>query len=162
MNTSWLCCGFDNIQGLQLTSHVRLCTSSLQAAVEFLVMAQQPQQAFEVAQVHGQMDAYVRFVGAEASSEDLLAAASHYETRGNVETAAQLYAKYGQPDVALRLYMQVLYKPVPYLQYDAKKCTELTEMYLLCHLPWASYVSMECMHGHMCMEHVVLLAIRSV
>lgn len=81
---------------------------AVQAAVEFLLIAKQHQQAFEVAQAHSQMEAYVRFAGDDASSDDLLAVASHYETRGDVEAAARLYAKCGQPDVALRLYMQVL------------------------------------------------------
>ena len=102
----------------------------LQAAVEFLLMAKQHQQAFQVAQVHSQMDAYVRFVGDDANPEDLLAAASHYATRGNVERAAGLYAKCGQPDVALRLYIQVncflFQKPSGSSGFERNKANEST------------------------------------
>lgn len=80
--------------------------------MEFLLIAKQPQQAFEVAQTHGQMDAYVRSLGSNPSSADCVRAAAYYETRGNMDAAAQLYAQCGQPDKALTLYMQVRYHPV--------------------------------------------------
>lgn len=70
-------------------------------------MAKQPQQAFDVAQTHGQMDAYVRFVGSNASKEDAVRIAMYYEARGNFDAAAQLYYQSGQPNKALLLYMQV-------------------------------------------------------
>ncbi len=79
----------------------------VQAAVEFLLIARQPQQAFEVAQTHGQMDAYVRCMGGHPNSEDCVRVAAYYETRGNLDAAAQLYAQCGQPHKALTLYMQV-------------------------------------------------------
>ena len=79
----------------------------LQAAVEFLLMAKQPHQAFDIAQTQGQMDAYVRFMGSNASSEDSVRIALYYEARGNKEAAAELYARNGQPQKALSLYMQV-------------------------------------------------------
>ena len=72
-------------------------------------MAKQPQQAFEVAQTHGQMDAYVRFLGSNANSEDCVRVAVYYEARGNSDAAAQLYSQSGQPQKALLLYMQVKY-----------------------------------------------------
>lgn len=76
--------------------------------MEFLLIAKQQQQAFQVAQTHDQMDAYLRFAGDGINPEDMLSVAGYYETRGSVATAAQLYAKCGQPSTALRLYMQVL------------------------------------------------------
>ncbi|KAL3149725.1 hypothetical protein ABBQ38_013551 [Trebouxia sp. C0009 RCD-2024] len=83
-----------------------LAARDYQAAVEFLLMAKQPQQAFDVAQTHGQMDAYVRFVGSNASKEDAVRIAMYYEARGNFDAAAQLYYQSGQPNKALLLYMQ--------------------------------------------------------
>lgn len=85
----------------------------MQAAVEFLLMAKQPQQAFEVAQTHGQMDAYVRFVGSNASSDDCVRIAVYYEARGNFDMAAQLYSQSGQAHKALLLYIQVRDFPAP-------------------------------------------------
>lgn len=79
----------------------------VQAAVEFLLMAKQPQQAFEVAQTHGQMAAYVQFMGSNASSDECVRIAGYYEARGNFDAAAQLYSQGGQPQKALLLYMQV-------------------------------------------------------
>lgn len=70
-------------------------------------MAKQPQQAFDVAQTHAQMDAYVRFMGSHASSEDCVKAAMYYEAHGNLDAAALLYSQSGQPNKALLLYMQV-------------------------------------------------------
>lgn len=78
-----------------------------QAAVEFLLLARQPQQAFEAAQTHGQMDAYVRSMGSNPTSDDCVRVAAYYETRGNMGAAAQLYAQCGQCHKALTLYMQV-------------------------------------------------------
>lgn len=80
----------------------------MQAAVEFLLVAKQPQQAFEVAQTHGQMDAYVRFVGSNASSDDCVRIAMYYEARGNFDMAARLFSQSGQPHKALLLYIQVI------------------------------------------------------
>lgn len=79
----------------------------MQAAVEFLLIAKQPQQAFDIAQTQGQMDPYVRFMGNNASNEDSVQIALYYEARGNKEAAAELYARSGQPQKALSLYMQV-------------------------------------------------------
>ena len=79
----------------------------LQAAVEFLLLARQPQQAFDVAQTHGQMDAYVRGLGTSANTEDSLRVAAYYENRGSQDSAAQMYAQAQQPYKALVLYMQV-------------------------------------------------------
>ena len=84
----------------------------MQAAVEFLLMAKQPQQAFEVAQMHGHMDAYVRFMGSNASSDDCVRIAMYYEARGSFDKAAQLYSQSGQPHKALLLYMQVVRFPL--------------------------------------------------
>lgn len=98
-------------------------------------MAKQQQQAFQVAQMYSHMDAYVRFVGDDANPEDLLAAASHYATRGNVERAAGLYAKCGQPDVALRLYIQVrcflFPNPSGSSGFEHNKANESTDVLLL-------------------------------
>lgn len=79
----------------------------MQAAVEFLLMAKQPQQAFDVAQTHGQMDVYVRFMGSNASSDECVRIAGYYEARGNLDAAAELFSQGGQPQKALLLYMQV-------------------------------------------------------
>ena len=79
----------------------------MQAAVEFLLMAKQPQQAFDIAQTHAQMDAYVKFMGSNSGSDDYLRIAQYYEARGNTESAAALFVQAGQPQKALFLYMQV-------------------------------------------------------
>ena len=71
------------------------------------MLARQPQQAFEVAQTHGQMDAYVRFMGSSPSSGDCSRVAAYYETRGNLSAAAQMYAQSGQSHKALTMYIQV-------------------------------------------------------
>ena len=75
--------------------------------MEFLLLARQPQQAFEVAQTHGQMDAYVNGMGSSPSSEDCVKVAAYYESRGALDAAAQMCAKADQPQRALLLYMQV-------------------------------------------------------
>lgn len=75
--------------------------------MEFLLIARQPQQAFEVAQTYGQMDPYVRSMGLHTTNEDCVRVAAYYETRGNLDAAAQLYAQCGQSHKALTLYMQV-------------------------------------------------------
>ena len=79
----------------------------MQAAVEFLLLARQPQQAFEVAQTHGQMDAYVKGMGSSPSNEECMKVAAYYYRRGFLDAAAQMYAQAGQAQKALVLYMQV-------------------------------------------------------
>ncbi|KAL0039283.1 hypothetical protein WJX79_001413 [Trebouxia sp. C0005] len=93
-------------EGAQRLAQYCVATRDYQAAVEFLLIARQPQQAFEVAQTHGQMDAYVRSMGVHPSSEDCIRVAAYYETRGSLDAAAQLYAQCGQSHKALTLYMQ--------------------------------------------------------
>ncbi|KAL0053124.1 hypothetical protein WJX82_001225 [Trebouxia sp. C0006] len=93
-------------EGAQRLAQYCIATRDYQAAVEFLLIARQPQQAFEVAQTHGQMDAYVCSMGAHPTSEDCVRVAAYYETRGNLDAAAQLYAQCGQSHKALTLYMQ--------------------------------------------------------
>ena len=79
----------------------------LQAGVEFLLLAQQPQRAFELAQTHDEMDAYVRLTESANSAAEAARVGDYYEVRGAAEPAGDSFVKAGQLERALQLYLKV-------------------------------------------------------
>eukprot|EP00879_Flechtneria_rotunda_P029705 GHRR01032146.1.p1 GENE.GHRR01032146.1~~GHRR01032146.1.p1 ORF type:complete len:223 (+),score=87.94 GHRR01032146.1:179-847(+) len=77
-------------------------------AVEFLLLAGQMDQAFDVAAAQGQMDAFAQLVSRNIKApEEMTRVAQYYDQRGEPEKAADIWAKAGQPERAVMLYLQV-------------------------------------------------------
>ena len=56
-----------------------------QGAVEFLLLAGQMDQAFDIAQGHNEMDTFARIVSLSAQPSDYTRIAQYYESRGEFE-----------------------------------------------------------------------------
>lgn len=77
-------------------------------AVEFLLLAGQLDQAFDIAAARGQMEAFAELVGAGASGAgEARRIAEYYLKRGELEQAADMWSKAGEPGKAVTLFVQV-------------------------------------------------------
>lgn len=79
----------------------------LQGAVEFLLLANQMDQAFDIAQGHNQMDTFARIVAASAKPVDYQRIAQYYESRGEFDKAGDMWASCDQHPRAVQLYLKV-------------------------------------------------------
>jgi WD repeat-containing protein 19 len=75
--------------------------------VEFLLLARQLDQAFDVAQAHGEMDTFAALVAANAAPAELQRIAAYYESRGELSKAGDVALRCGQQARAVTLYLQV-------------------------------------------------------
>lgn len=76
-------------------------------AVEFLLMAGQMDQAFDIAMGHNEMDTFARIVAASAKPVDYSRIAQYYESRGEYDKAADMWTKCDQAPRAVQLYLKV-------------------------------------------------------
>lgn len=67
-------------------------------ALEYLVMSKNYETAFEVARQNGQIQLFADILGDQASQEDLIKIALHYEQERNFLQAGKYYALAGQSD----------------------------------------------------------------
>eukprot|EP00735_Rhodelphis_limneticus_P002837 TRINITY_DN1387_c0_g1::TRINITY_DN1387_c0_g1_i1::g.20098::m.20098 TRINITY_DN1387_c0_g1::TRINITY_DN1387_c0_g1_i1::g.20098 ORF type:complete len:1400 (-),score=364.31,sp/Q3UGF1/WDR19_MOUSE/44.20/0.0,IKI3/PF04762.7/0.00012,IKI3/PF04762.7/2.2,WD40/PF00400.27/1e+02,WD40/PF00400.27/1e+03,WD40/PF00400.27/0.025,WD40/PF00400.27/2.4e+03,eIF2A/PF08662.6/0.00032,Clathrin/PF00637.15/1.4e+03,Clathrin/PF00637.15/8.4e+02,Clathrin/PF00637.15/0.11,Clathrin/PF00637.15/0.91,Clathrin/PF00637.15/51,Clathrin/PF00637.15 len=75
-------------------------------AIEFLLMAKQVDQAFQIAKDHDEMDAYAEALGDNGTKEDYLAIAAYYEQKGKEGKAGEFLARCGEYFKALKLFLQ--------------------------------------------------------
>lgn len=87
----------------------RFCLQSQDfgGAVEFLLMAGQMDQAFDIAMGHNEMDTFARIVAASAKPVDYQRIAQYYESRGEYDKAADMWSKCDQAPRAVQLYLKV-------------------------------------------------------
>ncbi|KAK9830069.1 hypothetical protein WJX72_009571 [[Myrmecia] bisecta] len=99
-----------SVEGAAAVAKYCLASKDYQGAVEFLLLAKQPEQAFELAQTHNEMDTYMRCItdGASTSSTpaELARVAKHYESRGQYERAGDLMEQAQHPEAAVKLYIK--------------------------------------------------------
>ena len=67
-------------------------------ALEYLVMSKNYETAFEVARQNGQIQLFADILGDQATPDDLVKIASHYEHERNFLLAGKYYALAGQND----------------------------------------------------------------
>ncbi|KAG1674427.1 hypothetical protein FOA52_012954 [Chlamydomonas sp. UWO 241] len=87
----------------------RFCLSSqdFAGAVEFLLLAGQMDQAFDIAQGHSEMDTFARIVQSTAKAVDYKRIAEYYESRGEYEKAGDMWAASEEDAKAVQLYLKV-------------------------------------------------------
>ena len=85
----------------------RYCTSKAnwQGSIEFLLMAQRSEEAFQLAKEHDEMKVYADALGEEGTLTEFGAIARFYEAKNEQGKAGQFYAKCGQYMKALNLYL---------------------------------------------------------
>lgn len=93
-----------------------------QAAIEFLLMAKRPEEAFQMAVSHNQMDKYTKALGDDGDTEKYTRIALYYEERKDYGNAARFFNMCGNHNKALKLYLQCGEKHI----YDAIGVVEAT------------------------------------
>ena len=79
----------------------------IQDAVEFFVIAQRMDQAFDVAQNHGEMDAYASFIQETSPPEEYKKIAEFYESRREFEKAGDMYRESELYKDAIKAFLKV-------------------------------------------------------
>eukprot|EP00873_Tetraselmis_striata_P029142 jgi/Tetstr1/449406/TSEL_036501.t1 len=93
-------------EGASMVANFCLSNGDFQSAIEFLLLAKRNEEAFDFAQTHNAMDAYVKFAGSSVSMDEWVRVARYYETSGKHNKAGDMWTKCGQYDQALRAYMR--------------------------------------------------------
>ncbi|GLC35581.1 hypothetical protein PLESTB_000191100 [Pleodorina starrii] len=96
-----------SVEAANQLSRFCLQTQDFQGAVEFLLMAGQMDQAFDIAMGHNEMDTFARIVAASAKPVDYQRIAQYYESRGEYDKAADMWSKCDQTPRAVQLYLKV-------------------------------------------------------
>lgn len=81
--------------------------NDFKTAVEFLVMANQMDQAFDIAQSSGTMDAFAKALAANSKPGDYDRIASYYESRGELEKAGDVWEQGEEWGRAIKLYLRL-------------------------------------------------------
>ncbi|EFC50007.1 hypothetical protein NAEGRDRAFT_29690, partial [Naegleria gruberi] len=76
------------------------------SSIEFLIMAEKVDEAFEIAKAHDEMDTYAKIVGEGADKSEYLSIAKYYESKVALDRAADYYLKCEEYTTALTLYIQ--------------------------------------------------------
>lgn len=66
-------------EGATLVASYCLEVQNYRGAIEFYLMAKKSDEAFKLAQSHGQVDTYAELLGENIAGEDALKVANHYE-----------------------------------------------------------------------------------
>jgi WD repeat-containing protein 19 len=93
-------------QGAQIVAEYCQETNDIRGAIEFFLIANKYDDAFRLAQQHGQMEIYTGILGDLISSEDSLKVAHYYEKLQDFGKAGKFYSFCGQYSRALKLFFQ--------------------------------------------------------
>lgn len=76
------------------------------SAIQFLVMSKCSREAFALAQQHNQMEIYADVIGDDATPEDLIAIAQHFEKTGDILQAGRFWMRAGDYNKAVKLLLK--------------------------------------------------------
>lgn len=91
-----------SVAGAKAVAKFFMSLNDAGSAIQFLVMSGAPDDAFSLAQSHGQMAAYATVLGDSGAPQDYLNIAMHYEKAGNKLEAGRFNLKGGNHSVAMR------------------------------------------------------------
>ncbi|KAJ1448620.1 hypothetical protein M885DRAFT_538620 [Pelagophyceae sp. CCMP2097] len=92
--------------GAQLVARFCQQHGDIRGAIEFLLMARQSDEAFDLAKAHSQVDVYAAALGEHMSPDDALQVAQYYEKEHDLGKAGKYHAVCGQYARALKLFIQ--------------------------------------------------------
>ena len=75
-------------------------------AIEFLVLAKRPGDAFELASLHDEMDTFTHTLGTSGTQQENKEVAVYYEKKGNAQKAGEFWLICKEYAKALRLFLQ--------------------------------------------------------
>ncbi|MCJ8749256.1 hypothetical protein PDJAM_G00174210 [Pangasius djambal] len=95
-----------SIDGAKMVARFFLRLNDYGSAIQFLVMSHCSDEAFQLAQQHGQMEVYADIIGSEASMEDYQSIALYFEGEKKHLLAGKFFRKCGQYSRALKHFLK--------------------------------------------------------
>ncbi|XP_063074275.1 WD repeat-containing protein 19 isoform X2 [Engraulis encrasicolus] len=95
-----------SIDGAKMVARFFLNLNDYGSAIQFLVLSQCSDEAFQLAQQHGQMEVYADIIGLDASAEDYQSIALHFEGEKQHLLAGKFFQKCGQFNRALKHFLK--------------------------------------------------------
>uniref|UniRef100_A0A8D0A5G9 WD repeat-containing protein 19 n=1 Tax=Sander lucioperca TaxID=283035 RepID=A0A8D0A5G9_SANLU len=95
-----------SIEGAKMVARFFLGLSDYGSAIHFLVLSQCNDEAFQLAQQHGQMEVYADIIGPEATQEDYQSIALYFEGEKKHLQAGKFFQKCGQYSRALKHFLK--------------------------------------------------------
>uniref|UniRef100_A0A3P9KAP6 WD repeat-containing protein 19 n=1 Tax=Oryzias latipes TaxID=8090 RepID=A0A3P9KAP6_ORYLA len=95
-----------SIDGAKMVARFFLRLNDYGSAIHFLVLSQCNEEAFHLAQQHGQMEVYAAIIGSEATQEDYQSIALYFEGEKKHLQAGKFFQKCGQYSRALKHFLK--------------------------------------------------------
>ncbi|XP_041788987.1 WD repeat-containing protein 19 [Chelmon rostratus] len=95
-----------SIDGAKMVARFFLMLNDYGSAIHFLVLSQCNDEAFQLAQQHGQMEVYADIIGPEATQEDYQSIALYFEGEKKHLQAGKFFQKCGQYSRALKHFLK--------------------------------------------------------
>ncbi|XP_045076362.1 WD repeat-containing protein 19-like, partial [Coregonus clupeaformis] len=95
-----------SIDGAKMVARFFLRLSDYGSAIQFLVLSHCNDEAFQLAQQHGQMDVYADIISSEASQEDYQSIALYFQGENKHLQAGKFFHKCGQYSKALKHFLK--------------------------------------------------------
>ncbi|XP_056135515.1 WD repeat-containing protein 19 [Lampris incognitus] len=95
-----------SIDGAKMVARFFLRLNDYGSAIQFLVLSQCNNEAFQLAQQHGQMEVYAEIIGTEATQEDYQSIALYFEGEKQHLKAGKFFLKCGQYSRALKHFLK--------------------------------------------------------
>uniref|UniRef100_A0A3Q3ED44 WD repeat-containing protein 19 n=1 Tax=Labrus bergylta TaxID=56723 RepID=A0A3Q3ED44_9LABR len=95
-----------SIDGAKMVARFFLRLNDYGSAINFLVLSQCNDEAFQLAQQHGQMEVYADIIGPEATQEDYQSIALYFEGEKKHLQAGKFFQKCGQYSRALKHFLK--------------------------------------------------------
>jgi len=92
--------------GAQMVARYCQDIGDFRGAIEFLLMAQRSEEAFNLAKSQNQVETYAKVLGEHISPDEARNVAHYYETRQDLGKAGRFYGLCGQYARALKLFLQ--------------------------------------------------------
>jgi len=93
-------------QGAQYVARYCQSAGDYRGAIEFLLMAQRSEDAFDLAKQHAEMATYAKALGEAGSQEEYMKIAKYFEGKSDWGKAGEFFAICGQYHKALKLFLQ--------------------------------------------------------
>ncbi|XP_029905954.1 WD repeat-containing protein 19 [Myripristis murdjan] len=95
-----------SVDGAKMVARFFLRLNDYGSAIQFLVLSQCNDEAFQLAQQHGQMEVYADIIGSEATQEDYQSIALYFEAEKKHLQAGKFFQKCGQYSRALKHFLK--------------------------------------------------------
>lgn len=116
-----------SIEGAKMVAKFFIKLNDYGTAIQFLVMSKCNEEAFQLAQQHGQMEIYADIIGSDALPEDYRSIALHFEGEKNHFLAGKFFLlcqQYSRVSIAPYKHLISVIKSNCAIIYDGSLCLE--------------------------------------